>query len=178
MEQKEFFVGIDVSKKLLDVCVLPVGKTKRVENHQKGFDRLIKWLHKYKGALVVLEATGGLQSAVCAALHEAGFKVAVVNPRQVRDFAKALGVLAKTDKIDAAVLATFADKVRPEPRPLKDKESQYLSDLMARRRQLLDMVVMEKNRLSRARKSIKSKIRLNLDWLEGQMDEDAPLNLQ
>ncbi len=171
MKPDEFFVGIDVSKKLLDVCVIPDGGTKKVENNQKGFDRLVEWLGKYSGALVVLEASGGLQSAVCGALHEAGFKVAVVNPRQVRDFAKAMGILAKTDKIDAAVLAAFADKVRPEPRPLKDEQSQYLTDLMTRRRQLLDMVVMEKNRLARASKSIKRKVMLHLEWLDNQLAE-------
>jgi transposase len=171
MESQEVFIGIDVSKKLLDICVLPSGNTQKVENNQKGFERLIKRLEDFKGALVVLEASGGLQGPACAALYEAGFQVAVVNPRQVRDFAKALGILAKTDRIDAKVLATFADKVRPEAKPLKDKQSQYLSELMARRRQLLDMIVMEKNRLSRAGKSIKSKIKLNLQWLKRQLDE-------
>lgn len=169
MESKEVFIGIDVSKKLLDVCVLPQGEVTKVENNQKGFDRLISWLDQFKGALVVMEASGGLQTPACGSLHEAGFKVAVVNPRQVRDFAKAMGKLAKTDRIDAMVLATFAEKVRPEPRPMKDKQSQHLSELMARRRQLLGMIVMEKNRLSRASKSIKRKIELNLQWLDEQL---------
>lgn len=171
MESKEVFIGIDVSKKMLDVCILPQGMVKKVENNQIGFEHLTKWLSEFKGALVVMEASGGLQTQVCGTLHEAGFQVSVVNPRQVRDFAKAMGILAKTDKIDASVLAAFAQRVRPEPRPLKDKQALYLSELMARRRQLLGMIVMEKNRLGAASKSIKPKIKLNLQWLESQLDD-------
>lgn len=167
----DIFIGIDVSKKLLDVCVLPERSIKKAENNHNGIDRLLGWLSEFKGALVVLEASGGLQTPLCAALHEAGFQVAVVNPRQVRDFAKAMGVLAKTDRIDAEVLAEFAQKVRPAPRPLKDKQTQHLSELMARRRQLLSMIVMEKNRLGAASKSIKRKIKLNLEWLDSQLAE-------
>lgn len=169
MERTEVFIGIDVSKKLLDVCVLPEGSVTKVENNHKGFDRLLKHLSDFKGALVVMEATGGLQTPVCGALHEGGFQVAIVNPRQVRDFAKAMGILAKTDKIDATVLARFAQKVRPEPRPLKDKQALYLSELMARRRQLVEMRVMEKNRAHTARKAIKRKIMLNIQWLGQQL---------
>lgn len=177
MDSQEVFIGIDVSKKILDVCVVPNGVTKKVHNNQKGFEILTPWLKEFQGALVVLEASGGFQTPVCGALHEAGFRVAVVNPRQVRDFAKAMGVLAKTDRIDACVLAEFAQRVKPEPRALKDKQSQLLSDLMVRRRQLLGMIVMEKNRLSAARKSIKRKIQLNLTWLEKQLaDLDSEMD--
>lgn len=171
MELQEVFIGIDVSKKLLDVCVLASDKTTKVENNQSGFDRLIKWLSDFEGALIVMEASGGLQGPACAALYEAGFQVAVVNPRQVRDFAKAMGILAKTDRIDAKVLAMFGERVRPQPRPLQDKQAQYLSELMTRRRQLLGMIVMEKNRLGSAGKSIKRRIKLNLQWLENQLSE-------
>jgi len=171
MKREEVFIGIDVSKKLLDVCVLPVEFAFKAENHQKGIDRLIERLGDYKGALVVLEATGGLQIKVCGALCEAGFSVAVVNPRQVRDFAKAMGILAKTDRIDAAVLARFAQKVRPEPRPLKDKQTLYLSELMTRRRQLIGMMTMEKNRMGAVGKAMKHRIAANLDWLNRQLSE-------
>lgn len=169
MENKKYFIGIDISKKRLDVCVLPMGSIYKVENTSKGLDRLAEKLRPFQKALVVMEASGGLQSPVCAALHEAGLRVAVVNPRQVRNFAKALGVLAKTDRIDATVLARFAEAIHPDPRPLPDKQAQYLSDLMARRRQLVGMAVMEKNRLGTASKSIKLKIKANLDWLEQQL---------
>ena len=170
-KKKNAFIGIDVSKKRLDVCVLPTGEIFKEANTQNGLDSLVEKLGEFTGGLVVLEATGGLQNAASAALHEAGFNVSVVNPRQVRHFAKAMGVLAKTDRIDAKVLAQFAQKVRPEPRPLKDKQTQYLSELMARRRQLLGMIGMEKNRMGTASKAMKRRIRTNLKWLEEQLAE-------
>jgi transposase len=171
MGKDKLFIGIDVSKKRLDVCILPEGRAIKVENTQRGIDRLCEKLSDFRGALVVLEATGGLQNPVCAALHEAEFQVAVVNPRQVRDFAKSMGILAKTDLIDARVLAQFAEKVQPEPRPLKEKQTQHLSDLMARRRQLIGMMTMEKNRLGTATKSIKKRIKVHIQWLENQLAE-------
>ena len=169
MEQPDYYIGIDVSKKFLDLCVLPTESSKKVENNPMGIERLVRELRNQQNSLVVMEATGGLETPACAALWEAGFKVCVVNPRQVRAFAKAMGFLAKTDRIDAKVLACFAQKIRPEPRPLKSKQVQNLHELMARRRQLLDMIVMEKNRLGNAGKSMRKKIKTHLDWLKAEL---------
>lgn len=141
------FVGIDVSKERLDIHVIPSGAAWSVGNDQDGHRDLVKKLREVKPTLVVLEATGGYQSQVVAELALNDLSVAVVNPRQVRDYAKALGRLAKTDKIDASILASFAEKVRPEPRPLADEQHVELHAMMNRRRQLIDMRTAESNRL-------------------------------
>lgn len=145
------YVGIDVSKARLDVHIRPHGEAFVVASDDEGLAQLTRRLAEFGPALVVLEATGGLQSRAAGQLAAAGFAVAVVNPRQVRDFAKATGRLAKTDAIDAGVIAHFAEAVRPEPRPLPDEDAAALAELMARRRQLVEMVVAEKNRLRTAR---------------------------
>lgn len=145
------FVGIDVSKHRLDVHVRPSGEAWSVDNDAKGHARLAERLGALSPTLVVLEATGGYQAAVAAELVSAKLAVAVVNPRQVRDFAKATGKLAKTDELDAAVLAHFADAVRPEPRPMPDKLTLELQALVVRRRQLIDMRTAEMNRLETCR---------------------------
>ncbi len=140
-------VGIDVSKAHLDIGVLPSGVRWEADNDETGIAALEQRLAELKPSLIVLEATGGYETAVVAALAGAGLPVAVVNPRQVRDFAKSLGKLAKTDKMDALVLARFAEAVHPEPRPLPDEQTQQLQAWVVRRRQLIEMLVMEKNRL-------------------------------
>lgn len=145
------YVGIDVSKDRLDVHIRPQGEAFVVASDDEGLARLKGRLAEVGPTLVVLEATGGLQSRAAGQLAAAGYAVAVVNPRQVRDFAKATGRLAKTDAIDAAVIAHFAEAVKPEPRPLPDEEAAALAELMARRRQLVEMLVAEKNRLRTAR---------------------------
>ena len=165
------YVGIDVSKRHLDVAVLPNQDAFSVNNQQKGIDELVKRLKKLKPELIVMEASGGLQGPLCAALAAEALKVVVVNPRQVRDFAKAVGRLAKTDRIDAEVLANFGQRVRPPLRPLKDAQTQLLSELMARRRQVIDMIIMEKNRLHTSTKSMKQKIRTHIDWLKKELDD-------
>jgi transposase len=157
------FVGIDVSKARLDVHVLPTGKAWSVANDDEGHRQLAKQLVELKPTLVVLEATGGYQNQVVGELVARQLVVAVVNPRQVRDYAKATGRFAKTDAIDAAVLASFAEAIRPEPRPLRDEQAQELEALMQRRRQLIDMRTAEKNRLetchvTRVRKDIQTTI--------------------
>ena len=145
------FVGIDVSKTQVDVAVRPTGKRWALPYDETGIEGLIPQMIVELGpALVLLEATGGLELPLVAALAAAALPVVVVNPRQVRDFAKATGTLAKTDTLDAGVLAHFADAVRPEVRPLKDAETQVLNSLTARRHQVMTMLVSEKNRLGTA----------------------------
>jgi len=147
MNTQETFVGIDVSKARLDVCLRPTGQSCQHPNDPDGIAALVARLRPLAPAGVVLEATGGYEVPVASALASAGLSVAVVNPRQARDFAKATGRLAKSDKIDAAALAHFAEAIRPEPRPLPDAQARCLDALLARRRQLLDMLTMENNRL-------------------------------
>lgn len=167
----ERFIGIDVSKETLDVHTLPDGNAFVFTNDPDGIKAICKKFSKIRPELIVLEATGGLQIPVATALSLKKFPVAVVNPRQVRDFAKATGRLAKTDKIDAEMLALFGKKLRPEVRPLKDEQAQELSAFMSRRNQLLRMLVMEKNRLSRSYGSVRNDIEKNIDWLEERLSE-------
>ncbi len=145
------FIGIDVSKQRLDVHVRPSGEEWSVANDTKGHAELVRKLTSLGPTLVVVEATGGYQAAVVAELGAGRVAVAVVNPRQVRDFAKATGRLAKTDAIDAAVLAHFAESIRPEPRPMPDEITVELQALVTRRRQLIDMRTAEMNRLETCR---------------------------
>lgn len=143
----KMFVGIDVSKDRLDVHVQPTAEAFAVTRDETGIAKLIERLQTASPALVVLEATGGLQVKVAGALAAAGLPVAVVNPRQVRDFARATGQLAKTDRLDARAIALFAAAVQPEPRKLPDEAAELLKALMARRRELVELRVAERNRL-------------------------------
>ena len=143
------FVGIDVSQEYLDLATRPGKGVKRFTNDETGINDLVGLLKEVSPSSVVMEATGGLEGPVAAALAVAKIPTAVVNPRQVRDFARATGRLAKTDAIDATVLAHFAEALHPEPRPLPDKKSKEMSDLLARRGQVVGMITAEKNRLSR-----------------------------
>ena len=145
-EQPLIVAGVDVSKATLDACVLPSGTRLTVPNDQAGLAALTEVLKVEGVQLVVLEATGGYEALAAAQMAGAGLCVAVVNPRQVRDFAKGLGILAKTDAIDAHVLARFAHMVRPQPRPIPDQTQALLGQLVARRRQLVDMRTAENNR--------------------------------
>jgi transposase len=140
------FVGIDVSKDRLDVHVLPGGEAFAVARHGEGLDQLIERLRALPAELVVLEATGGYETVVAAALAAANLPLVVVNPRQIRDFARAVGRLAKTDRLDAQIIARFAQAVRPEPRPVPSAEAQALGELVARRRQIVEMIGAESNR--------------------------------
>ncbi|MBI2977757.1 MAG: IS110 family transposase [Rhodospirillales bacterium] len=152
MEQR--FVGIDVSKECLDVHIRPSGKAFTVARDGEGLAALVERLQAVKPALVVLEATGGFETTVAATLAGAGLPLVVVNPRQIRDFARSTGQLAKTDALDAAAIARFAEAVRPEPRLLPDDQARQLAELVARRRQLIEMMTAERNRrrqLSRPR---------------------------
>ncbi len=163
------FVGIDVAKATLDVALRPSGDRWRVPHDSRGIDVLLPRLGKASEALVVLEATGGYEQAVAAALASAGVAVVVANPRQVRDFARATGQLAKTDALDAAVLALFAERVRPEPRPLPDEARLSLEALVTRRRQLIEMLLAEQNRLSLARRTVRRSLTDHIRWLERQL---------
>lgn len=176
MSESAVYVGIDVCKDHLDVALRPTEKTLRVGNHEEGIAALIEHLRAQSPALVVLEATGGLEMAAAAALTAAGLPVVVANPRQVRDFAKAIGRLAKTDRLDALVIARFAEVVRPEVRPLPDPEVQELNALLTRRRQVVEMIVAEKNRLGRAPQRVRPAILEHIAWLErSQGDLDCEL---
>jgi transposase len=169
------FVGIDVSQDSLDITLLPGGQYQRFSNDAGGIEQLIALLKTSCAELVVLEATGGLELAVAAQMSLAGLGVAIVNPRHVRNFAKATGRLAKTDRIDSRILAEFGKAVRPPVQGLKDDQSQALADLVARRRQLVGMIAAEKNRLSRARAVMAKDIRSHIRWLEkrvAQIDDD------
>jgi len=170
----EHFVGIDVSKAVLDVAVRPTEGKWSVPNSSKGMQELVQRLREFQVALIVLEASGGLERRAVAALAGAGLPVVAVNPRQVRDFAKATGKLAKTDTIDAAVLALFAERIRPERRPIKDAATQELEALVVRRRQVVQMITAEKNRLSAAppSKQVRTAIGRTIEWLQKQLDEN------
>lgn len=170
----ELFVGIDVSKAVLDVAVAPTEERLSVSNSDDGMKQLIAKLAERTVTLIVLEASGGLERRAVAALAGAALPVVAVNPRQVRDFAKATGKLAKTDAIDAAVLALFAERIRPELRPLKDAETAELEALVVRRRQVVDMIAAEKNRLSAAppSKQVRTAIGRTIEWLQKQLDKN------
>ena len=165
------FVGIDVSKAQLDVAVRPTGKRWTLPYDQTGIEGLIPQIVDLEPALVLLEATGGLELPLVAALAAAALPVVVVNPRQVRDFARATGTLAKTDTLDAGVLAHFADAVRPEVRPLKDAETQVLNSLTARRHQVMTMLVSENNRLGTAIGAVSPRIEAHIAWLEQELSD-------
>jgi transposase len=176
-EKQERFVGIDVAKAQLDVCVLPELEAWRVSNDEAGLDSLVERLVALAPAAVVLEATGGLELPLVGALVAAGLPVHVINPRQVRDFARATGRLAKTDAIDARILGQFAQAVRPEQRLWPDEETQALRALVTRRRQLLEMLVAEKNRRHVAARPVRRSLNANIDWLQGLICElDDELN--
>ena len=167
MKSVPLYVGIDVSKATLDVAFGSDGQIIQSANDEAGISDLVTRLVKAAPELVVLEATGGYESLVAAALAGKEVPVAVVNPRQVRDFAKATGVLAKTDRIDAHVLARFAEAVKPEPRPLPTPEAKELEEFLNRRRQIVDMLTMEKNRLAMAAtERMKKSLTKHIAWLE------------
>jgi len=164
------FVGIDVSKDRLDVHLRPAGQAFTIARDSKALEQLVTDLRALAPALIVVEATGGFELTVAAALAGAGLPLAVVNPRQIRDFARATGRLAKTDALDAQVIALFAERIRPEPRPLADADSQTLAELVTRRRQVIEMIGMESNRLHQARDlRVQRTIKATLKTLEAQL---------
>lgn len=163
------FVGIDVSKGRLDVAVRPTSESWQVSNDTAGVEALCERLKSFSVGLIVLEATGGYESAAVAAMGSAGLPVVVVNPRQVRDFAKSTGKLAKTDSLDAEILALFAERVRPEVRELTTEAAQELEDLLSRRRQILEMLGAERNRLEHARGAVRKDLTEHIRYLEKRL---------
>jgi len=168
MTEPTAYAGVDVSKHHLDAAIVPTGE--HVSMATGDLAKLVAWLARRKPKLVVIEATGGYERDVVAAAAAAGLIVAVINPRQVRDFARATGRLAKTDRIDAAVLAAFGQVVQPEPRALQTEQAQALRDLVARRRQLLDMRKAEKTRLqTRIGPVVRAGLQRHLAWLDAEV---------
>ncbi len=175
--QQEIHVGIDVSKRTLDVCILPSeagdprGESFAVANDQEGIGELLSRIEGLNPKLVVLEATGRYERLAATSIAARAIPVAVVNPRQARDFAKAMGTLAKTDKIDAFVLARFAGAVEPRASAIPDEEALALQGILARRRQLIEMLVSESNRLKMARQeALAKRIRAHMRWLEKEIE--------
>ena len=172
MEQESTYVGIDVAKSRVDVAARPAGDFWRVDYDESGIASLIARLQSLNPAAVLLEATGGIEVPLVSALAAASLPGVVVNPRQVRDFAKATGRLAKTDALDARVLAQFAEAVRPALRPLRDADTQNLNELTTRRNQLIIMLVAEKNRLGRGTGAVHPRIEAHINWLEKDLEQD------
>jgi transposase len=172
MDQQQVFIGIDVSKKQLDVAIRPGTDFFQVSNDDQGLAALIARLEDLKPQLILLEASGGFETLAAASLRQAGLPAQIVNPRQVREFAPSTGKLAKTDKIDAGVLAHFAQLLQPPLRAWPEAQQQELAALMTRRRQLVEMVVMEKNRLGTAWSSkVRKSLQAHIHALQEQLQE-------
>jgi transposase len=175
MDDTSCFVGIDVSKDTLDVAALPSGECWTLDNHQKSLDELVLRLKELSPVAVILEATGGYENLAMAVLGAAGLPLIRINPRQVRDFARSTGQLAKTDRIDALILARFAQALKPELRPLPDETTQALASLVTRRQQLQDMIAAEKSRLGTCAQAVHRQITQHIAWLQkalSRVDED------
>lgn len=171
MDDRGYHVGIDISKAFLDVAIHPSGEIWRETYDAEGLDRLTTRLKALHPQIVAMEATGGLEAEVADHLGRAQLPVAVINPRQVRDFAKATGQLAKTDRLDAMVIARFAEAIKPDLRPLKSKDSAVFDALLKRRRQLLEMMVAERNRLPGAPELVQEAIQEHIAWLQTKVQE-------
>jgi transposase len=169
MTPETVYAGIDVAKRRLDVAVRPTGEQRAFANDANGIAELVAWLQGQQPQLVVLEASGGYERSVLASLGVAGIPVAAVNPRQVRDFARAIGRLAKTDALDAAVLAHFAEAVRPEPRPLPEAQAEQLRALVVRRLQVVEMLTAERQRLAFARPPVRGLIEAHIAGLKEEL---------
>lgn len=168
----EKFVGIDVSKSTLDVCIEPAGQMLHVAYDETGIKQILVRLKELGPTLIVMEATGGLELRIATELASQALPVVVINPRQARDYAKATGQLAKTDQVDAAMLAGFAQAIRPQIRPHKDAETRALDDLVSRRRQLIDIRVQETLRLgTAASKPLQKSLKQHITWLDKRIAE-------
>lgn len=170
MEEKNY-VGIDISKDSLDVAVLPSREKRQYPNDHGGMNKLIPWLKKLVVEIVVMEPTGGYEALAVAALSSKHVPVAIVNARQIRQYARAKGILAKTDGIDAIVMAEFAEAVKPEVRQIPNKETREIKMIVSRRRQLLEMMTAEKNRKTTAGVSIIPGIQAHIDWLKREVED-------
>ena len=168
----EQFVGIDIAKDTVDVCIEPNTEVMHIAYDHKGVATICQRLKAVSPTLIVMEATGGLETRLASELAAIGLSVAVINPRQARDFAKATGRLAKTDQVDAAILATFARAIRPQARAIKDADTRALDDMVSRRRQLIDMRVQETLRLgSAASKAMLKSLNAHIAWLDKRIAE-------
>lgn len=165
------FIGIDVCKARLDIAIGENGEQWHVCNDAEGIEKLVKQMLDLQPQLIVIESTGGLERPVLLEIDRAGLPVALVNPRRVREFAKAIGLLAKTDRLDAHLLARFARDVKPVRTVLPSLDEQHLSDLLARRKQILDMLTAEKNRLRTASPDLGELISRHISWLEKNLQE-------
>lgn len=171
MEQHSIWIGIDVSSSSLDVAIRPTGDFWSAANTEAGVQEAVAKIQSLSPEMIVVEATGGIEALIVTALASARLPVVVVNPRQVRDFAKATGTLAKTDKLDANIIAHFGEAVRPDIRPIKDDDLQGLTDIITRRRQIIDMLTAEKNRLKRSSRQVSKDIKAHIAWLEKHLDK-------
>ena len=170
MQKNKEYVGVDVSKESLDMAVYSTGEICSFGNDDAGIAKTTTWLKQVNPAIIVMEATGGMEVSLYVALQETNLPAAVVNPRQIRDFAKSMGILAKTDKMDAKVLARYAATIQPEARPMPDEEARQLNTLVTRRRQLVEMIVAESNRATITRdKTMKQRIHAHIDWLKQEL---------
>ncbi len=167
----ETFVGIDVSKDSLEVALRPSNTVQSFTNDDEGIAQLIESLRPQQPALIVLEATGKYERPVARALAVEGLLFNIINPRQGRAFARATGVLAKTDRIDALLLARFAEMLQPEARSLKDEQTEALSDLVIRRRKIVERITAEKNRLALATKHVRRDIQVHIRWMEKRLED-------
>ena len=165
------FIGIDVSKDHLDVAVRPSGERMQFANQDDGIDQLIQRIRSFSSTLIVLEATGSYHRVLLSRLIAAALPAIAINPRQARDFARAIGRLAKTDAIDADVLAEFGEKIRPELRSVADEATQQLEAACTRRRQLVGMLAAEKNRLQSSPSSVRPQIKKHIQWLEKHIQQ-------
>ena len=171
MSHSSCFIGIDVSKDRLDVAIRPTNEKMLFANEDDSIDMLIKRLQPFRPAIILMEATGSYHQLLLGRLLAADLPAIAINPRQARDFARAIGRLAKTDRIDADVLAEFADKIRPELRPVADDATQQLDAICTRRRQLVAMLAAEKNRNHSAPASIRDQIKKHIVWLQKQIEQ-------
>lgn len=173
----DLYIGIDVSKGTLDIVCAPSNEAMTVPNDEAGCEYLASLLKRLAPTLIVMEASGGFENLLAGILAAEQLPVVVVNARQVRDFAKATGTLAKTDRVDAKTIARFAEAVKPEPRPLKDEDTKALMALISRRRQIVDMLTAEKNRLLMSHRAVKEDIKETIHWLQSRLRElDASLS--
>jgi len=167
VKKNQEYVGVDVSKETLDMVVYTTGEMRSFTNDEVGIATAVAWLVKVKTVIIAMEATGGLEIPLCVALQAAKQPVAVINPRQIRDFAKSMGILAKTDKVDAMVLARYANTVKPEIRPLPDEQARQLDALVTRRLQLVKMITAEGNSLASTRDgTIRGRIQTHIAFMK------------
>ena len=166
MIEEAVYVGVDVAKSTLDVAVTDSREARQFANDDRGISQAVRYIAGIKPVGIILEATGKLEMPLAVALQASRLPVAVINPRQVRDFARATGVLAKTDRIDARILALFGAQVKPEIRPLPDKKARDMEGLLTRRRQLVEMLTAEHNRLFQTGDDIRQSIEIHIQWLE------------